>query len=122
MARAPDLRDIPFYCAGVDADGPMHVGCGQFCLCRDIPQGRHFIIAGIPIPTALVDLQRVETVVADYAMPRWADAGEQCGVAWVGDRWQDAAHALGIAAVRDEAFKVRDIDPAFFRLDNVIGL
>ena len=100
----------------------MHICGGQLCLCGDIPQGWNPKVGGIPIPTALVDLQGIETVVAKNAMPRWADARNQRCVAWIGYSWQDSAYALGIAALRNETFQVRNIDPAIVRFNNIIGL
>ncbi len=54
-------------------------------------------------------------------MARWRNAGDQGGVAGVGNRREIACNASGIASFLEKAAQVGDFQPALFGFEHVAG-
>ncbi len=79
-AGSPDLRQIPVD-VRANADRPMHIGRRKTRCMRSIPQRRHANIAGVPIPTFLILVVRIEGEIGADTVHTGRHACYQRGVA-----------------------------------------
>ena len=98
--------------ARVDGDGPGN-GSGDeaFIFCDGV-EGGTLNLSGVPVPGTVELTLGIEHAVAEDAMDARRDAGDECGVAGVGDGGVDADETVGERSALNEFVEVGGVEAA----------
>jgi len=95
-----------------DGDGPGDGGGGEALLFGDGVKGRTLDLLGVPVPGAVEAVIRVEHDVGEDAVKTRRDAGDEGGVAGIGDGGVDAYEAVGEGSALCKFVEVGGVEAA----------